>query len=220
MEGSSSHHHDTNNLDAVDRRVAMMAGHFLSETGDVDSTNPATAASGAVGHPPRALARQPTAAQQRSADTGGGFTVAVLGAAGGIGQPLSLLMKQCPLVETLRLYDIANVAGVAADLSHVNTRARVQGYTGPEQLGAALSGRGALLFTSCHSCYIWRHNTTCFYSLRFFFPDSFTKRVCVAVVPPSTARPSPRQSNDEIKPSRGTALREPTMNESYFHTCT
>jgi malate dehydrogenase len=66
--------------------------------------------------------------------------VAVLGAAGGIGQPLSLLLKQCPLVASLRLYDIANVAGVAADLSHVNTRARVVGFTGPEQLGAALSG--------------------------------------------------------------------------------
>lgn len=73
---------------------------------------------------------------------GGGraFTVALLGAAGGIGQPLSLLLKQCPLVEELRLYDIANVKGVAADVSHVNSSARVVGFTGVEQLGAALSG--------------------------------------------------------------------------------
>jgi malate/lactate dehydrogenase len=41
-----------------------------------------------------------------------------------------------PLVDTLNLYDIANVAGVAADLSHVNTGVAVFGYTGPEQLGA------------------------------------------------------------------------------------
>lgn len=150
MEGSSTHHYEANNLDAVDRRVAMMAGHFLSEISDANSANTTAAVCSAVVYPPPVLARQPTAGQQRSANKGGGFTVAVLGAAGGIGQPLSLLMKQCPLVETLHLYDIANVAGVAADLSHVNTRARVQGYTGPEQLGAALTGRG---FTSCHHLY-------------------------------------------------------------------
>lgn len=53
------------------------------------------------------------------------FKVAVLGAAGGIGQPLSLLIKMSPLVSDLRLYDIANVKGVAADLSHCNTPAQV-----------------------------------------------------------------------------------------------
>jgi len=47
--------------------------------------------------------------------------VAVLGAAGGIGQPLSLLLKMNRMVTELSLYDIANVAGVAADLSHCNT---------------------------------------------------------------------------------------------------
>ena len=51
--------------------------------------------------------------------------VAVLGAAGGIGQPLSLLLKMNRLVTDLRLYDIANVAGVAADLSHTNTPTKV-----------------------------------------------------------------------------------------------
>ena len=54
------------------------------------------------------------------------FKVAVLGAAGGIGQPLSLLIKMSPLVGELRLYDIANVKGVAADLSHCNTPAQVE----------------------------------------------------------------------------------------------
>uniref|UniRef100_A0A1I8JQL2 Malate dehydrogenase, mitochondrial n=1 Tax=Macrostomum lignano TaxID=282301 RepID=A0A1I8JQL2_9PLAT len=42
--------------------------------------------------------------------------VAVLGASGGIGQPLSLLLKQSPLVSQLSLYDIQGVKGVAADL--------------------------------------------------------------------------------------------------------
>ena len=53
------------------------------------------------------------------------FKVAVLGASGGIGQPLSLLIKMSPLVSELRLYDIANVKGVAADLGHCNTPAQV-----------------------------------------------------------------------------------------------
>lgn len=66
--------------------------------------------------------------------------ITVLGAAGGIGQPLSLLLKLNPLVSKLALYDIAGTAGVAADISHVNSRAEVSGYTGDEQLGSALEG--------------------------------------------------------------------------------
>lgn len=53
--------------------------------------------------------------------------VAVLGAAGGIGQPISLLIKSNPLVTDLALYDIVNTPGVAADLSHINTPAKVCG---------------------------------------------------------------------------------------------
>uniref|UniRef100_A0A3Q2NTS5 Malate dehydrogenase n=1 Tax=Fundulus heteroclitus TaxID=8078 RepID=A0A3Q2NTS5_FUNHE len=66
--------------------------------------------------------------------------VAVLGASGGIGQPLSLLLKNSPLVSQLSLYDIAHTPGVAADLSHIETRAQVSGYIGPDQLDAALQG--------------------------------------------------------------------------------
>ena len=51
--------------------------------------------------------------------------VAILGAAGGIGQPLSLLMKLNPLVSSLSLYDIARTPGVAADVSHINTKSEV-----------------------------------------------------------------------------------------------
>ena len=69
--------------------------------------------------------------------------VAVLGAAGGIGQPLSLLLSLNPHVAELRLYDMmAFTPGVAADLSHVDggVASRVRGYTGPTQLTAALTG--------------------------------------------------------------------------------
>ncbi len=54
--------------------------------------------------------------------------VAVLGAGGGIGQPMSLLLKTDPLVTGLSLYDIRGAKGVAADISHVNTNSVVKGY--------------------------------------------------------------------------------------------
>jgi len=66
--------------------------------------------------------------------------VAVCGASGGIGQPLSLLLKQSPLVTQLHLYDIVHTLGVAADLSHIDTPAVVRGFNGPDNLDAALKG--------------------------------------------------------------------------------
>ncbi|KAK1920401.1 malate DEHYDROGENASE, NAD-dependent [Pyrenophora teres f. teres] len=47
----------------------------------------------------------------------------VAGASGGIGQPLSLLLKNCQLIDELALYDVVNTPGVAADLSHISTPA-------------------------------------------------------------------------------------------------
>jgi len=38
-------------------------------------------------------------------------------------QPLSLLLKNCQLVDELALYDVVNTPGVAADLSHISTPA-------------------------------------------------------------------------------------------------
>lgn len=55
-----------------------------------------------------------------------GFKVAILGAAGGIGQPLALLMKMNPLVSVLHLYDVVNTPGVTADVSHMDTGAVVK----------------------------------------------------------------------------------------------
>ncbi|KAG0046725.1 hypothetical protein BGZ83_008095 [Gryganskiella cystojenkinii] len=66
--------------------------------------------------------------------------VVVCGAAGGIGQPLSLLLKQSDLISHLALYDIVNAAGVAADLSHINTASKVTGHVGKDSLAEALTG--------------------------------------------------------------------------------
>merc|ERR1712117_285831 len=67
-------------------------------------------------------------------------SVAVMGAAGGIGQPLSMLLKLNPAVTKLALYDIVATPGVAADLSHIETPGRVAGFMGADQLEASLVG--------------------------------------------------------------------------------
>ncbi|XP_064549165.1 malate dehydrogenase, mitochondrial [Drosophila montana] len=68
------------------------------------------------------------------------YKVTVCGASGGIGQPLSLLLKQNPLVTDLSLYDIVHTPGVAADLSHIDTKSKTEGFMGADQLGASLKG--------------------------------------------------------------------------------
>lgn len=62
--------------------------------------------------------------------------VTVLGAAGGIGQPLSLLLKLNPHITELALYDVVNVPGVAADLHHIDTDVKVQSFMRPADKGA------------------------------------------------------------------------------------
>ena len=64
--------------------------------------------------------------------------VCVLGAAGGIGQPLSLLLKlQLPAGSELALYDVAPFTpGVAVDLSHIPTDVQVTGYVGDDDAAA------------------------------------------------------------------------------------
>ncbi len=52
----------------------------------------------------------------------------------GIGQPLSMLLKLNPAVTKLNLYDIVHTPGVAADLSHIETRAHVKGFVGADQV--------------------------------------------------------------------------------------
>jgi malate dehydrogenase len=72
--------------------------------------------------------------------------VAVLGAAGGIGQPLSLLLKLNPRVTELALYDIRGAPGVAADVAHINTKSVVTGYDkGDANLKECLTGAEIVL---------------------------------------------------------------------------
>lgn len=79
-------------------------------------------------------------ARQFSTSGPNNVSVAVMGAAGGIGQPLSMLLKLNPAVTKLALYDIVATPGVAADLSHIETKARVTGFVGADQMEASLAG--------------------------------------------------------------------------------
>ena len=81
-----------------------------------------------------------SSSRQRQVRVDAAGKVAVLGAAGGIGQPLSMLVKMLPNVKELALYDIQGTPGVAADLSHCNTACKVTGYMGEEELPKALEG--------------------------------------------------------------------------------
>jgi len=62
----------------------------------------------------------------------GNFKVCVCGGAGGIGQPLSLLMADNPHVSELCVFDLTiamvPAAGVAADIAHVERKCKVSGY--------------------------------------------------------------------------------------------
>ncbi|PAA83187.1 hypothetical protein BOX15_Mlig005603g1 [Macrostomum lignano] len=66
--------------------------------------------------------------------------VAILGACGGLGQPLSLIMKRSEYIAELALYDKVDTAGLCADLSHISTKAAIKGYQGGDQLGDCLTG--------------------------------------------------------------------------------
>jgi malate dehydrogenase len=66
--------------------------------------------------------------------------VAVLGASEDIGQLLLLLLLTRRLVSSLALYHTAYTPSVAADMNHIETRANVKGYLGPEQLPDCLKG--------------------------------------------------------------------------------
>jgi len=83
----------------------------------------------------------------------GDFKVCVVGGAGGIGQPLSLLMAQHHLVKELVIIDL-NIAmvpagGVAADLSHLEGKCKVSAKTLTLNEDKAIDVAGDVL-KGCH----------------------------------------------------------------------
>jgi len=83
----------------------------------------------------------------------GNFKVCVVGGAGGIGQPLSLLMATCPLVKELAIIDL-NIAvvpaeGVQADLSHIEGKCKLSSTVLVLNQDKAIDKAGDAL-TGCH----------------------------------------------------------------------
>jgi len=78
--------------------------------------------------------------------------VTLLGASGGIGQPLAMLLKLDSFIAELALFDIKQAAtpcaGVAADVSHIDTGAIVKGYAGDEEIGEALKGASVVVISA------------------------------------------------------------------------
>ncbi|KAK9823225.1 hypothetical protein WJX72_001171 [[Myrmecia] bisecta] len=105
------------------QRLAVLSGHLRPVSGGEAS----------------ALERQATAAPS-TLPPGAKPKVAVLGAGGGIGQPLAMLFKLHPGIGELSLYDVVGTAGVAADISHIDTSVKVSHFTGPDKLAGALYG--------------------------------------------------------------------------------
>ena len=78
-----------------------------------------------------------TLARSFSTSSASRIKVAVLGASGGIGKPLSMLLKLNPRVSRLALYT-ARTRGVAEDIGHIETLAPVSAHVGPHHLEEAL----------------------------------------------------------------------------------
>jgi len=72
-------------------------------------------------------------AKAKAGKPAGNFKVCVCGGAGGIGQPLSMLMAMEPGVSELNIFDLnvsmVPAAGVATDLGHIEKKCAVKGYS-------------------------------------------------------------------------------------------
>ncbi|KAH1009543.1 hypothetical protein HUJ04_001882 [Dendroctonus ponderosae] len=68
----------------------------------------------------------------------GSMKVTVVGAAGKIGQPLCLMLKQSPLIDELCIHDLKPTTGLGLELNHIDTKCKVSAFSGKDNLQLAL----------------------------------------------------------------------------------
>ncbi|XP_032517815.2 malate dehydrogenase, mitochondrial-like [Danaus plexippus] len=81
-----------------------------------------------------------------------GMKVTICGAGGCTGQPLALLLKQCPLLDEIALYDICATCGYGMELSHVDTKCKVSSFSGRHMLCDALKGSRVVVIVARNEC--------------------------------------------------------------------
>ncbi|XP_059051896.1 malate dehydrogenase, mitochondrial-like isoform X2 [Achroia grisella] len=81
-----------------------------------------------------------------------GMKVTICGAAGKTGQPLALLLKQCPLLDEIALYDVCATCGYGMELSHVDTKCKVSSFSGRHMLCDALKDAKVVVIVA-RNCY-------------------------------------------------------------------
>lgn len=74
------------------------------------------------------LLRSPVASHSFHSTAARNAKVCVIGGAGGIGQPMSMLLKMNPDVSHVSVFDLVGAPGVAADLGHIDSPASVSGH--------------------------------------------------------------------------------------------
>lgn len=69
------------------------------------------------------------------------FKISIVGAGGGVGESMSMILKLSPLVGELALHDlIPQTVGIAKELSHICTTSKVTAFVGKEATEEALNG--------------------------------------------------------------------------------
>ncbi|KAL4707836.1 hypothetical protein ACJJTC_001782 [Scirpophaga incertulas] len=107
-----------------------------------------------------------------------GMKVTICGAAGCTGQPLALLLKQCPLLDEIALYDICATCGYGMELSHVDTNCRVSSYSGRHMLCDALKDSKIVVIVARDECDSFERNAPILTEITLqicnICPDCFT----------------------------------------------
>nr|XP_022917717.1 malate dehydrogenase, mitochondrial-like [Onthophagus taurus] len=78
--------------------------------------------------------------------------VTLIGAAGKVGQPLSLMLKQSSFVDELALLDVGGTCGLSIELSHIDTKCKVNAYAAADGIDRALDGaKLVVLLAACQN---------------------------------------------------------------------